>query len=94
MQRSTDLLQLSRGARRLAHEARNQLRQALGLVLGRECARSLDPFEPRVREVGCQPLSVLGLEEAVLARPRDQRRMLELLQMFCRLVRQAFVHPP
>src|SRR5215472_11918148 len=53
--------------RRLPDESRDQLRQALGLVLGRERARFLNPLEPRIREVGRQPLSVLGLEETILA---------------------------
>src|SRR5215470_14593574 len=52
--------------RRLPDEGRDQLGQSLGLVLGRESARSLNPLEPRIREVGRQPLSVLRLEETIL----------------------------
>lgn len=80
------------GACRLAHEASNQLRQAFRLVLSGERARLFDPLQTCVGEIGSQQLGMLELEEAILARPSDQRRSLELLQVIGRLVRQAFVN--
>ena len=69
------------GLHRLAHEARDQLGQRAGLVLGREGAGVVDPLEPGDgAEVARELLAVLGLEEAVLARPGDQRRPAELAQ--------------
>jgi hypothetical protein len=53
---------------------------ATGFVLGREAAGILDPLQPCVRQVLREALRVRRLEEAVLARPGDQRRLVELPQ--------------
>jgi hypothetical protein len=81
---------VGRGGGRLTHERGDELRQAVGLVLGRERAGILYPLQARVRQVGGQPFRVRRLEEAIVARPGDQGRAVELLQAVRRraLVRQ------
>ena len=54
--------------------------------------RILDPLEPRVRQVVRETVRVRRLEEAVLSRPSDQRRLVELAESVGGLVGVARVH--
>src|SRR5262249_55483539 len=73
------------------HEVSDQLGELAWLVLGGEAAGVLDPLQPCVRQVVRKPLRVRRFEEAILARPGDQRRLVELPNPVGGLVRVARV---
>src|SRR5262249_37640906 len=58
-------------------EVSDQLGELARPVLGREAAGVLDPLQPGPRQVVREPLRVRRFEEAILARPGDQRRLVE-----------------
>src|SRR4249919_3328012 len=70
----------SRDLGRPPGESRNQLGGALGLVDRHVGVAVLDELEAGVREGRGQALGVTQLEEAIVGRPRDQDRLVELAE--------------
>ena len=65
--------------RALAHEAADDVRERLGLVLAHEGARAGDRRQPGA-ERRRQPLAELAREEAIVLPPGDERRDLQRRQ--------------